>query len=106
MRTAIGVGGAASGRGSFERVVEFAVEAEKLGVDVAWSAEAWGYDAVAPLAFLAARTHRLRLGSPPVRTRLTRPRPGTGSTGPGPRRGTQSSSVASTISTMPSPRLW
>ena len=42
MRTAIGIGGAASGRsGDFERVVQFAVDAEKLGVDVAWSAEAW-----------------------------------------------------------------
>ncbi|MCZ6783921.1 MAG: LLM class F420-dependent oxidoreductase [Proteobacteria bacterium] len=58
------MGGAASGKGrDFERVVEFAVEAEKLGVDVAWSAEAWGYDAVAPLAFLAARTQRIALGS-------------------------------------------
>jgi F420-dependent oxidoreductase-like protein len=63
VRTAIGVGGAASGRGDFERVVEFAVEAERLGVDAAWSAEAWGQDAVTPLAFLAARTQRLLLGS-------------------------------------------
>jgi F420-dependent oxidoreductase-like protein len=44
-------------------VVQFAVEAERLGVDVAWSAEAWGYDAVAPLAYLAARTSRLELGT-------------------------------------------
>jgi F420-dependent oxidoreductase-like protein len=43
--------------------VRFAVEAERLGVDSAWSAEAWGMDAVAPLAFLAARTSRLRLGT-------------------------------------------
>ena len=64
MKTAIGIGGAASGgRRDFERVVEFAVEAEKLGVDAAWSAEAWGQDAVTPLAFLAARTKRLRLGT-------------------------------------------
>ncbi|MEN8184174.1 MAG: LLM class flavin-dependent oxidoreductase, partial [Myxococcota bacterium] len=63
MQTAIGVGGAASGRGSFERVVEFALEAEKLGVGVAWSAEAWGQDAVAPLAYLAGRTSRMKLGT-------------------------------------------
>ena len=63
MEIAIGVGGAASGRGDFQRVVDFAVEAEKLGVDVAWSAEAWGQDAIAPLAFLAARTTRLRVGT-------------------------------------------
>ena len=64
MRTAFGIGGAASGRsGEFESVVNFAVEAEKLGVDVAWSAEAWGYDAVAPLAYLGARTTRMKLGT-------------------------------------------
>ncbi|MCY4564200.1 MAG: LLM class flavin-dependent oxidoreductase, partial [Gammaproteobacteria bacterium] len=39
------------------------MEAEKLGVDTAWSAEAWGQDAVAPLAYLAARTERIRLGT-------------------------------------------
>ncbi len=64
MKTAIGIGGPGSGRRrDFEGVVAFAVEAEKLGVDSAWSAEAWGMDAVTPLAFLAARTTRLRLGT-------------------------------------------
>jgi F420-dependent oxidoreductase-like protein len=62
VKVAIGIGGAASGSG-FDGVVEFAVEAERLGVDSAWSAEAWGRDAVVPLAFLAARTTRLRLGT-------------------------------------------
>ena len=28
-----------------------------------WTPEAWGYDALTPLAFLAARTTRIRLGS-------------------------------------------
>jgi F420-dependent oxidoreductase-like protein len=41
----------------------YVVEAERLGVDDVWSAEAWGHDAVTPLAFLAARTKRLRLGT-------------------------------------------
>ena len=41
----------------------YVVEAERLGVDCVWSAEAWGHDAVTPLAFLAARTSRIRLGS-------------------------------------------
>ena len=64
METAIGVGGAASGRvRDWEKTVSFAVEAEKLGVDSVWSAEAWGMDAVSPLAFLAARTSRIRLGT-------------------------------------------
>jgi F420-dependent oxidoreductase-like protein len=64
MKLAIGFGGPASGRArDFEEQVRFACEAERLGVDSAWSAEAWGMDAVAPLAFLAARTQRLRLGT-------------------------------------------
>jgi F420-dependent oxidoreductase-like protein len=43
--------------------VEFAVEAEKLGLDVCWVAEAWGADAPSPLGYLAARTERMQLGS-------------------------------------------
>jgi F420-dependent oxidoreductase-like protein len=41
----------------------YVVEAERLGVDCVWSAESWGHDAVTPLAFVAARTSRIRLGS-------------------------------------------
>jgi F420-dependent oxidoreductase-like protein len=64
MRVAIGFGGAASGdREEWEEAIGFVVEAERLGVDFAWSAEAWGQDAVTPLAFLAARTERIRLGT-------------------------------------------
>ncbi|MET0852792.1 MAG: LLM class F420-dependent oxidoreductase [Candidatus Rokuibacteriota bacterium] len=39
------------------------VEAERLGAHAVWSAESWGHDAVTPLAFLAARTSRIRLGA-------------------------------------------
>jgi len=64
MKTAIRVGGPASGgREQFEATLELAVESEKLGVDSAWSAEAWGMDAIVPLAYIAARTSRLRLGT-------------------------------------------
>jgi F420-dependent oxidoreductase-like protein len=42
---------------------DYVVEAERLGVDHVWSAEAWGHDAVTPLAFVAARTSRIRLGT-------------------------------------------
>jgi F420-dependent oxidoreductase-like protein len=42
---------------------EYVVEAERLGVDCLWSAEAWGHDAATPLAFMAARTSRIRLGT-------------------------------------------
>lgn len=64
MRVSIGIGGAGAGsRGEFHDVIDFAVAAEGLGVDSAWTAEAWGTDAVAPLAYLAARTRTLRLGT-------------------------------------------
>ena len=64
MKVSIGVGGAASGRRrDFDEQVEFVVEAEKLGVDAVWTAEAWGQDAIAPLAYIAARTERIRLGT-------------------------------------------
>jgi F420-dependent oxidoreductase-like protein len=42
---------------------DYVVEAERLGVDDVWSAEAWGHDGVTPLAFMAARTSRVRLGT-------------------------------------------
>ena len=42
---------------------EFVVEAERLGADAAWSAELWGYDALTPLGYLAARTSRIALGT-------------------------------------------
>ena len=43
--------------------VTYAVEAERLGVDSAWAAETWGYDGATPLAYLAAKTTKLRLGT-------------------------------------------
>jgi F420-dependent oxidoreductase-like protein len=46
-----------------KEAVEFAVEAEKLGLDVCWVAEAWGADAPSPLGYLAARTGTMLLGS-------------------------------------------
>ena len=64
MKVSIGIGGPASGQSrDFERQATFVVEAEKLGVSDVWSAEAWGQDAIVPLAFLAARTTRIRLGT-------------------------------------------
>lgn len=64
MKTAISIGGAASGRkNDWDQTVDFVMEADRLGVDYCWSAEAWGQDAVVPLAYLAAKTKRIRLGS-------------------------------------------
>jgi F420-dependent oxidoreductase-like protein len=47
----------------WDRHVAYALEAERLGVDMVWTAEAWGYDAATPLAYLAAKTSRIRLGA-------------------------------------------
>ncbi len=64
MKVSIGIGGAASGgRRDFEDQVAYVVEAEALGVDTVWTAEAWGQDAISPLAYLAAKTQRIRLGT-------------------------------------------
>jgi F420-dependent oxidoreductase-like protein len=43
--------------------VELVREAEKLGYDSVWAAEAWGSDAVTPLAWLGAQTTKIRLGT-------------------------------------------
>ena len=43
--------------------VAFVQEAERLGVHSVWSAEAWGFDALTPLAFLAAKTETIKLGT-------------------------------------------
>src|SRR5205809_1388609 len=43
--------------------VELVQRAEELGYDSVWSAEAYGSDAITPLAFLAAKTNRIKLGT-------------------------------------------
>ena len=43
--------------------VRLVQRAEELGYDSVWSAEAYGSDAVTPLAYLAALTKRIRLGT-------------------------------------------
>ena len=43
--------------------VDFVVEADRLGADSVWVPEAWGQDALTPLAYVAARTAAIRLGS-------------------------------------------
>ena len=52
---------------SFDRLVatqrDFVVEAEKLGLDICWVAEAWGSDAPSALGYYAACTDRMLLGS-------------------------------------------
>jgi F420-dependent oxidoreductase-like protein len=43
--------------------VEFAVAAERVGVSSLWIPEVWGYDALTGLAYLAAKTSSIKLGT-------------------------------------------
>jgi F420-dependent oxidoreductase-like protein len=64
MQVAVGLGaGITTIDRNWPETVRFITEAERLGVDFCWSAEAWGQDAVSPLAYVAARTNRIRLGT-------------------------------------------
>jgi len=61
MRVAIGL--RLESNEDWEQAATYVVEAERLGVEFVWSHESWGLDAATPLAFMAARTSRIRLGS-------------------------------------------
>ncbi|MBO4252495.1 LLM class flavin-dependent oxidoreductase [Streptomyces griseorubiginosus] len=61
MRTATTI--EASGGQHWSEQADFVVEAEKLGLDVCWVAEAWGSDAPSALGYYAALTDRMLLGS-------------------------------------------
>ncbi|PRZ44213.1 F420-dependent oxidoreductase-like protein [Antricoccus suffuscus] len=61
MRTATTIEASSGGR--WQEQTDFVVEAEKLGLDVCWVAEAWGSDAPSALGYYAAKTHRMLLGS-------------------------------------------
>ncbi|MGI5517211.1 LLM class flavin-dependent oxidoreductase [Streptomyces sp. CA-106131] len=61
MRTATTI--EASGGERWSEQTDFVVEAEKLGLDVCWVAEAWGSDGPSALGYYAARTDRMLLGS-------------------------------------------
>ncbi|MEU6139035.1 LLM class F420-dependent oxidoreductase [Streptomyces sp. NPDC047081] len=51
------------GRGPSADHVPLAQEAERLGYDSVWTAESWGSDVFTPLAWIAAQTSRIRLGT-------------------------------------------
>jgi F420-dependent oxidoreductase-like protein len=62
MRLGFYMGYAQPGTNPLE-LIELAREAERLGYESAWAAEAWGTDAITPLAWLGALTDRIALGS-------------------------------------------
>ncbi|TFV55278.1 LLM class F420-dependent oxidoreductase [Mycobacterium sp. PS03-16] len=49
--------------GGFREAVEDVVELEKVGVDIALVAEAYSFDAISQLGYLAAKTTRMEIGS-------------------------------------------
>ena len=51
------------GAGPDPRMVSVAQEAERLGYDAIFTAEAWGSDVFTPLAWIGAHTDRIRLGT-------------------------------------------
>lgn len=61
MKISIYVGGAAGK--DIKGVSELVVEADRMGVDCVWSAEAWAQDAITSLAYFAAKTERIGLGT-------------------------------------------
>ena len=61
MRTATTI--EASGFERWRDQRDFVVEAEKIGLDICWVAEAWGSDAPSALGYYAACTDRMLLGS-------------------------------------------
>ena len=60
MRTAIQL---TAESGTWPDLVTYVTEAERLGVDHCWVAEAWGGDAATPIAALAQHTDRMTFGS-------------------------------------------
>ena len=58
---------------SLKQTVEWVQFAENLGVDMAFAAEAWWSDAVTPLAYLADKTHRIKLATGIMQTTARTP---------------------------------
>jgi F420-dependent oxidoreductase-like protein len=60
MKLGIGIGYSGAG---LHLPMDLIQRAEQLGFDSVWTAEAYGSDAVTPLAYIAAQTSRIRLGT-------------------------------------------
>lgn len=49
--------------GSFKQAVQRVVEFEKVGLDLVWLAEAYSFDAISQVGYLAAHTERVEIGT-------------------------------------------
>ena len=63
MKIGLSIGSAYYDGSNWNDLVELVKAADRLGVDYAWSAEAWGMETIAPLAYLAPLTERIKLGT-------------------------------------------
>jgi F420-dependent oxidoreductase-like protein len=63
MRTATTIEASHNRSNGFRETLDFVLEAERVGLDICWVAEAWGSDGPSALGYLAARTSRMHLGS-------------------------------------------
>jgi F420-dependent oxidoreductase-like protein len=63
MRIGLSIGSAYYDGSDWAGMVELVKAADRIGVDFAWTAEAWGMETIAPLAYLAPLTERIRLGT-------------------------------------------
>ena len=46
-----------------ENIIAIAQEAETLGYEAIWTAEAWGSDVFTPLSWIGAHTSKIKLGT-------------------------------------------
>ena len=63
MKVGIGIGSAYYNGEDWQELVQYTMAADSMGVDYVWSAEAWGMDGISTLAYLAAVTDRVQLGT-------------------------------------------
>ena len=63
MRIGLSIGSAYYDGSNWPDMVELVKAADAMGVDFAWTAEAWGMETIAPLAYLAPLTRKIRLGT-------------------------------------------
>jgi len=63
MKVSISIGSAYYDGEDWEGMVELVQAADRLGVDAAWSAEAWGMETVGALGYLAGKTEQIGLGT-------------------------------------------
>ena len=49
--------------GGFKEAAKQVVDLEKAGLDIVWVAEAYTFDAISQMGYLAAKTERIQIGS-------------------------------------------